>query len=266
MKKEIILFVGLLLVVNPESIKSQENLEPFVVSPFIGNTLDRAEEEYFRIFPSFTDFREAVFYIDPDSLLYAEVTTGLKNIIIDTLIFFGNSPSYLENEINRLILKDIRQSKVKELKLNTYQDTTYTGTVYSYNNRQIKFIKEDFNKLNDGNNKDGYLLTLKYFDVNTITVNESDPSVTFFTGLLGAVAGGIIAASHAPKVKEGGIKIPNFVKLEYIFIGGIIGAMPGYLIGSLIEIPVDHDTGYPETEQILYENALLPGGLDNSHN
>ena len=66
MKKVTIFLVGLLLGAYPDFIQSQERLQPFVISPFIGDKLDRVEEEYFKIFPTLTDFQEAVFYINPE--------------------------------------------------------------------------------------------------------------------------------------------------------------------------------------------------------
>ena len=41
--------------------------EPITVSPFIGEKLDRVERDYFKLFPQFDGFEEAVFYLNPDS-------------------------------------------------------------------------------------------------------------------------------------------------------------------------------------------------------
>jgi hypothetical protein len=48
---------------------SQQHNNPFVTSPFIGEKLDRIEENYFHLFPTVTNFQEATFYLNPDSSL-----------------------------------------------------------------------------------------------------------------------------------------------------------------------------------------------------
>lgn len=261
MKKVIIILVGLISVAYPCSIHAQEYMQPFVVSPFIGDRLDRVEEEYFNIFPAFKDFREAVFYLNPDSSLNVNIKAGFNDVIVDTTFLYDKSLSYLRYKINQRVLADIRQSKVQELELSTSEDTVYDGTVYSYNNRQIKFIEKGFNGLNEGSNQGDYLKTFDYFGVNTVTVNQSNTPLTFFTGLVGAVAGGIITGSYDPRPPAKVFMynpVYDFIHaLPYALPGAVLGGFVGYLIGKLIKLPTHYDVSDPEAEDVLYDNALL---------
>lgn len=262
MKKVIMILVGLISAAYPCLIHAQANQQPFVVSPFIGNKLDRVEENYFNLFPAFTDFREAVFYLNPDSTLNVKIKAVFNNVPVDTTIRYDRSLSYLRYKINQRVLADIRQGKVQELKLSTSEDTVYDGTVYSYDNRQIKFIEKGFNGSNEGSNQGDYLKTFDYFGVNTVTVNQSNTPLTFFTGLTGAVAGGIITASFDPRLPTKVFMynpVYDFIHaLPYALPGAVLGGFIGYLIGKLIKLPAHYDVSDPEAEDILYENSLLP--------
>lgn len=262
MKKLIIILVGLISAAYPCFIHAQENLQPFVVSPFIGDKLDRVEEEYFNVFPAFTDFREAVFYLNPDSTLNVKIKAVFNNVPVDTTILYDRSLSYLRYKMNQRVLADIRQGKVQELELSTSGDTVYDGTVYSYGNRQIKFIEKGFNGSNEGSNQGDYLKTLDYFGVNTVTVDQNNSPLTFFITLVGAIAGGIITASYSPQKSTRGLllnPIYDFIlALPYALPGAVLGGFTGYLIGKLIKLPAHYDVSDPEAEDILYDNALLP--------
>lgn len=263
MKKATFFLVGLLLGTYPAFIQSQGRPQPFVISPFIGDKLDRVEEEYFKIFPTLTDFQEGIFYINPDSSLNVKIKAKLNNVPIDTTILCDNSLSYLIDKINQRILTDISQNKVKKLKFTTITDSIFEGTVYSYENRKIGFIKNRFIGADEDNNQEDYLQKLNYFHLNTITIQQKGTYLASITGTLGFVAGGIIALLITPESTEPKDSWFNFDALNFLcgvktfLIGGAIGGVTGFLIGLPIEYPVDYNTIDPEAENILYENALL---------
>lgn len=65
---------------------AQENEKPFIVSLLIGDTLSLEERDYYNLLPTINNFQWAVFYLNPDSTLNAEVNY-LKNLTSqDTLI------------------------------------------------------------------------------------------------------------------------------------------------------------------------------------
>ncbi len=264
MQKSILVLVVLILSIYPAFIMSQEKLQPFVVSPFIGDKLDRVEEEYFKIFPNFTDFQEAEFYVNTDSSLNVKIKVWHKNTLVDTTIRHWNSTSYLKGIIDQRIWTDINQGKVKELTFTTNKDSIIAGTVYAYENKQITFIQEGFNEINGEKDREKYLQKLNYFGVDKITVNETGYRVSAITGTIGFIAGGMVAFLIAPKDNgSSSFYGMNFNTLETfgiiikVLIGGAIGWVMGFLIGLPFEYPVDYHTNDPEAENILYENALL---------
>ncbi len=173
MKKDIILLFIFYLAAFPDPAQCQEKLQPVVVSPFIGDKLDRVEEDYFKIFPGFADFREAIFYINNDSSLNVKIKIWRNNSLIDTAILYTNSLSYLRKIIDQRILEDIRQNKVKELKFTTITDSIFDGIVYSYENRNLGLIKKGFVGTDGENDHKDYLQRFNYFHFNTITVQQT---------------------------------------------------------------------------------------------
>jgi hypothetical protein len=262
MKKQLILLFIFLLSISPDYIWGQEKLQQIIVNPFFGDKLDRVEENYFNLFPDFTDFWEAVFYPNTDSSLYAKVEFWRNNTLIDTVFLYNNSPAGLRNIINQKVYADIKQDKVKELKFTAVTDSIFEGTVYSYGKRQISFIKKGFGVSNEENNDENYLQKFNYFHLNTITVDQTGSRISSIIGTIGFIAAGTIAVLITPKDNNSS---PGFDWSAIEFIGdvltflkwGAIGGVAGYLIGIPIEYPVDYDIADPETENILSENTLL---------
>ncbi len=262
MKKDIILLFIFLLSTSPDCIKCQEKLQQIIVNPFFGDKLDRVEENYFNVFPDFTEFQEAIFYISTDSSLIAKIKFWRNSTLIDTIIIYNNSLAYLQNIIYQRIMTDINQGKAKELKFTSVTDSIFEGLVYSYEKKQIRFIKKGFGGANEGNNEENYLQKLNYFHLNTITVKQTGSYLSSIIGTLGFIAGGTIALLLTPKDTKSpyglNFSLINFIcKILTFFKGGAIGGVTGYLIGMPIKYPVDYDITDPEAENILYENALL---------
>ena len=60
MKTLCVLFFVVLLYPKIYVFSQQQN-NPFIASPFIGDKLDRIEENYLQLFPAVTNFQEATF-------------------------------------------------------------------------------------------------------------------------------------------------------------------------------------------------------------
>lgn len=65
------LVTALIIVID---ILPQEYKKPFVVNNLIGDTLDLDERNYYLLFPNIDGFQYAVFYLNVDCTLHAEVT------------------------------------------------------------------------------------------------------------------------------------------------------------------------------------------------
>jgi len=78
------LFVVLLL--SNSFLFAQERENPFVVNPLIGDTLSLAERNFYQLFPQIEGFQWAVFYLNPDSSLNADVKYLIDGLARDTSI------------------------------------------------------------------------------------------------------------------------------------------------------------------------------------
>lgn len=250
MYKLVITSLILLLKFNPTYLYAQETREPFGVSPFIGDKLDKIEEDYFHIFPGVSDFQEATFYLNSDSSLQLNLKCYFKNAFVDSTLQYNFSLSHLRNRINQVILRDIQSRKVQKLEFSSDSNLVYEGNVYSFNGEQIKLFKYGFADFN--NDKEKYLSTLEYSKLKTVTINEH----SIVLGILGCGVGILAGAKIGPAVLERGDGL-DFRDV----IGGVIGGISGFVIGSIIKIPFEYDLLSPEGKQIIYENSLLPSGL-----
>lgn len=86
MKTTFHLTIVCLLLINFIQVFAQDHREPILVNPSIGDTLSLSERNYFQFFPKIDDFHFAVFYLNPDSMLNAEVHYFKNGITADTLI------------------------------------------------------------------------------------------------------------------------------------------------------------------------------------
>jgi len=77
-----------LTITNFSGIKTlaQNDISPYVVNDFIGDTLSQEERDYYQLFPKIEGFQYAVFYLNPDSSLNAEVKYLVEGHSRDTLI------------------------------------------------------------------------------------------------------------------------------------------------------------------------------------
>ena len=106
------MILACLLVV--ESMQGQSDLIPVIVSPLIGDTLDREEYEYyrFRIKPEvLKDFHHARFLMAPDGMLTIKVTcTFREGNTIDSLIPTHLTRSMVESGL-RLALQENKEGR-----------------------------------------------------------------------------------------------------------------------------------------------------------
>lgn len=65
---------------------AQKDFLPYIVNPLIGDTLSLEERNYYQLFPKLDEFHSAVFFLNPDSTLSANVKYSDNGILKDTLI------------------------------------------------------------------------------------------------------------------------------------------------------------------------------------
>gem|GEM_PF-3334292 len=263
MKTQSVLFL-IVLLLSEFCLLPKEQLKPFIVSPFIGEKLDRIEENYFHLFPAITNFQEATFYLNPDSSLTLNIMFKQKNQLIDTTMLYIYSLTQLRNKINQVLLADIRENKVEEIELSNVS-TSYAGTVYSFDGKQIRLIKKGFSNSMNNYSDQNYLPQFNYSDIRTVTISESSTAIKIMSSLLGMLVGGLIGSALTPEPKHTESFPEAFIEpfesasksMANTFIGIGIGGLLGFIVGGAIEVPVEYDVMSPGTKTIIYENSLL---------
>ena len=274
MKNLIITILMFSLEYSSTFIYPQQTLKPIVVSPLIGEKLDRVEEDYFNLFPVITDFQEATFYLNSDSTLLVNIKGNHRSTFIDTTLACNISISDLKDKLDQILLDDIENNRVQKLELSTKDNKIFEGTVYSINNDKINLVKKDFDYINSMNSKDEYFQVLDYSHLNTVTVNENNDGITILSVIAGMVVGCLLGVAIAPeptlwepKTYSWGLLVADAPYMDnsktYIFgiLGLCIGGVTGYFIGNSIKIPIEYDILDPKAKKIIYDNSLLPSGL-----
>jgi hypothetical protein len=86
--KKLLVTAFFIAITNFSGIKilAQEDISPFVVNEIIGDTLSLEERDHYQLFPQVEGFQSAVFYLNADSTLNAEVYYYEDGTLTDTLI------------------------------------------------------------------------------------------------------------------------------------------------------------------------------------
>lgn len=261
MKNLIWIIVSIIIGCCSTFIFPQETLKPFIVSPLIGEKLDRIEEDYFGFFPVVADFHEATFYMNPDSSLLVNIKGYYHNALIDTTFRYSYSLSNLRERINQVVMTDINENKVQNLEFVTEDNKSYEGTVYSFNNDQIKLIKRDFTDFDYQKDPEEYFPEFSISHLQTITIHKSSTAVIIAAAVLGTTFGALVGAALGPKILSRGEGWFDFRDVEGGILGGILGGLLGFGAGSIINVPDEYDARDADSRRIIRENSLLQSGL-----
>lgn len=146
--KNMILFIMILRLMNFGEIETcaQSDSSPFIVSSFIGDTLSLSERNYFQLFPQIEGFQWAVFYLNPDSSLSANVKYISDKEFRDTLINNYKSLKTLTYHINA-------RNALGNGTLDTFHPV-YEGSEYKKGSEVCIYM-------NDGRETSGELLSVR---------------------------------------------------------------------------------------------------------
>jgi hypothetical protein len=136
-------------------ILAQNDSSPYIVNTIIDDTLSLTERDYYKLFPEFDEFRLAVFYLNSDSTLNAQVYYQKRGVVVDTLI---QNYRTLKNLNYHIYARDALE-KGLPLEAFNYQTSGYQkgDEVSAY--------------MNDGREISGELLSVR---VNSILLLNSD--------------------------------------------------------------------------------------------
>jgi hypothetical protein len=145
--KKLFFTAFVLTITNFSGIKTlaQNDILPYVVNDFIGDTLSQEERAYYQLFPKIEGFQCAVFYLNPDSTLNAAVKYYDDGMVKDTLIKNYKSIKSLHYHI---YARNALENGLPESALN------YTEPVYREGAEVYVFM-------NDGRETSGELLSVR---------------------------------------------------------------------------------------------------------
>ena len=170
------------------------------------------------------------------------------------------SLAQLRNKIHQILFTDIRENKIEEIEFSN-EKTSYAGTVYSFDGKQIRLIEKGFGNLEDYYGNQNYLPLFNYSDIRTVTISESTAAVKIITCLLGMLAGGLIGSALTPETRQPETFFEPWEdaskSMANTLIGIGIGGLFGFAIGGAIQVPVEYNVMNPGTKTIILENSLL---------
>ncbi len=253
-----IIFIILFLKVIP--IYSQKSFgDEIVISPRLGSIIDPVERKYFNLFPTIKHFSKAELHqITNTDSFYFIVKMNINGIDTDTMINISKAGAKLiaiiingyENDVDYQELQDVSIFN-KEL-----LDKKILGKkrVFNTNAKEVKF-QRNIQKMsasllfaNDtlmvlSQGKKGYdwstfkekMIIVRYSDLIAITIYKEK---SICSGILWGSAIGFVTMA---------IYIPVSISLQYkeslwsfptgdVFLAGLVGAIPGAVIGGLIDL------------------------------
>ncbi len=263
MKNLMQIFLLILIAGNPVFLLPQEAPKPFIVSPLIGDKLDRVEEDYFRIFPGMSDFQEAAFYLNSDSSLNVNIKGYFQGVLVDSTFRYYRTLRELRERLNETVLKSIKEDKVREMEFITEDNQKYTGVVYSFSNDEIKLVQNNFLDYNYKKDPKEYFPELNYSGLNSVAQYESNTLTIVFLGILGIGVGAAAGAFLYPAIVPRESGFLDYRSLVGGVLGGILGGILGFTGGSVIKFPVEYNAPDMDSRQIIMENTLLQNSVAN---
>jgi hypothetical protein len=251
MKKRVYLSVGLLFVINTFTVFPQQD-EPIIVSPLIGEELDRVERGYFHLFPKIEGFKKATFYLNPDSTLRVKIVYEIEGWLQDTVLNNYKSPRKMKNYIDQFltyVVSDIEpgfrgkfgdlmlidSSKVSG-ELLAVRDSSvlvYGMSEESYESREIVLFN---------------VSSLQENDIRNISFTSKTNISMIVFGIAGMVAGSIIGYTIVKPESEDtfwekamDVSI-DMGKIWGLLGGLLIGSTAGIILGLLIPIETESET------------------------
>ena len=252
MKKQIYLILVFVLLVNALFVFPKQD-KPTIVSPLIGEELDRIERDYFHMFPKVDGFEKAVFYLNDDNSLRVEMTINSNGIKKDTLIQKYSSLEEIQEHIIKTVFFDLRDDSGPNFSVRTSFSSLSEQKMVTLDEQKLFTV----DKLTvDQISREPTLSSIWKTDLNDIhsVILEGESNIWSYaqTGtLIGGGAGLLVGflVGQGDKSKSG------IVSSEAVgVLGGVlIGAAVGLVIGTIFGISTSHNKIiiYPHTSEGL---------------
>ena len=149
-----LIFVSLLIIIVTKLV-AQNNSEPINVNPSIGDTLLLSERNYYKLLPTIEEFQFAVFYLNLDSTLNAEVHYFQNGVSRDTLIqnyrslrslnFHINARNAVENNLPLKDYKSFGQTEGEIISVFKTNNSEVSGELLFVRKNSLLLLKQECN-------------------------------------------------------------------------------------------------------------------------
>ena len=250
--KKLLISITFTMILYVSSFSQQG--EPIIISPLIGNKLDRIEEEYFRLLPALDNVQEAIFYLNPDSTLNVRVSYESDNLIVDSLIEnylpYKQLQDFIEYQIEDETNKARNIERGKYANIFAESDSIIAGELLSLNKSSTILLNLDKEAYYQKNMPPFDVRYINNAEVSRLIVIEETNIASYIYPLaLGIGVGATVGLIKKAEIESEGPKPLGdwsglTTPLLYYFLGFAVGALTGYLLSDLFPITTISNTEY----------------------
>ena len=244
------LFIILLCVFSPNNVFTQKLEEPVIIHPIIGEKLDRAEEEYFKLFPTIENFQEAVFYMNPDSTSQAFISYTLNGTLRDTIIENYVSANRLRKYIDQKLAAEINAEQIVDrgryITILHSGENIKTGELLAVRDSSFLLLNMEESVYFDNTNYTFDVSHIQLAKTNKLTTMDKTNIAKYIYPIGTGLIAGFIASSSLSKKKTSFDKLGEDL-LKNALVGGLIvglGCLIGYALASVVPIWSESETEY----------------------
>ena len=250
MKKKLFFLVYFLLISG--TTLAQEKAKPITIHSLIGGKLDRAEEEYFKLFPMIEAVQEAEFYLNPDSTLRAIVIYESNGVIEDTLIEKYLPVNHIRHYIDQKLTAEINATqnidRGKYVSALSSNEFVIGGEMLSTRETSFLLLNMEEEIYYNNSNSSFDVSNIQLSDLNKVTSIEKTNIAKYIYPIVAGLTAAFIYASMVD-VKYTSFDIDENVKRGIInTLGGVLvaglGCLIGYGISSVLPIWNVSETEY----------------------
>jgi len=257
---------------------------PIEISPYIGDKLDRIERDYFKLFPKIEGFKEAEFYLNPDSTLRVNIKYMEDTKLRDTILNNYKSLSRIQNHILQTLTYYINDVKPNErgkyCSVFLVDSSEFSGEllsvgqqsifIYPFNQKSYEEEADPFQIRNPANEQNPFNINHLYdSEIENVYFIEKSKIWSIIYPIIGSIAGAIIGYNLASgdsedhHVSSGGSTQINFnfglSEEDKKKFWGILG---GSLVGMVATIPLVIFLPIETTSETIIETPFNEDDLE----
>lgn len=243
MKLNIIITLSILdFLIVGQSIAQDK--KPIVISPLIGEKLDKVERDYFGLFLGFNGFQEAEFYLNPDSTLKVHINYNkgeeLKDTIISEYRSLKKMHYYFINFMKNSIEDISEEEKGRTIDVNdNYGEKTNGELLYAADSSLFIYNQSFINIYSSNQTLKSYgILNIINNNINDVRIKSGTNIAPYIYGSLGGIIGGIIGAAVDKNNPPAPGKFITINLHTEIYLGAALGILVGYVLGYALPIEI----------------------------